>query len=44
MSFLMKDDKLLEKYNEIWQKVKNIIKKEFERKPVYNDKYLKAKK
>ena len=25
--FLMKDDELLEKYNEIWVKVKNIIKK-----------------
>ena len=43
MSFFIKDDKLLEKYNEIWQKVKNITKKEFESKPVYNDKYLKAK-
>ena len=27
MSFLIKDDELLEKYNEIWEKVKNIIKK-----------------
>ena len=43
MSFFIKDDKLLEKYNEIWEKVKNITKKEFESKPVYNDKYLKAK-
>ena len=25
--FLIKDDELLEKYNEIWVKVKNIIKK-----------------
>ena len=25
--FLTKDDKLLEKYNEIWEKVKNSIKK-----------------
>ena len=25
--FLIKDDDLLEKYNEIWVKVKNIIKK-----------------
>ena len=27
MSFLIKDKKLLEKYNEIWKKVSNIIKK-----------------
>ena len=43
MSFFIKDDKLLEKYNEIWKKVKNVTKKEFESKPVYNDKYLKVK-
>ena len=40
--FLTKDDKLLEKYNEIWENVKNSIKKEFDSKPVYNEKYLKA--
>ena len=27
MSLLIKDDDLLEKYNEIWEKVKNSIKK-----------------
>ena len=43
MSFLIKDDELLKKYNEIWEKVKNIIKKEFDSEPVYNEKYLKAK-
>ena len=43
MSFLIKDDALLEKYNEIWEKVKNSIKKEFDSKPVYNEKCLKAK-
>ena len=43
MSFLIKDDKLLEKYNEIWEKVKSIIKKEFASEPVYKEKYLKAK-
>ena len=42
-SFLIKDDELLEKYNEIWEKVKISIKKEFDNKPVYNEKYLKAK-
>ena len=43
MSFLIKEDELLEKYNEIWKKVKNIIKKEFDSEPVYNEKNLKAK-
>ena len=42
MSFLIKDGKFLEKYNEIWKKVSNIIKKERESKPVYNKKYLKT--
>ena len=43
ISFLIKDDELLEKYNEIWEKVKNNLKKEFDSEPVYNEKYLKAK-
>ena len=34
---------LLEKYNEIWKKVKNSLKKEFDSEPTYNEKYLKAK-
>ena len=43
MSFLTKDDELLEKYNEIWEKVENSIMKGFDNEPVYNDKYLKSK-
>ena len=44
LSFLIKDDELSsEKYNKIWEKVENITKKEFDSKPVYNEKYLKAK-
>ena len=43
MSFLIKDDLLLEKYNEIQQKFKNGIRKEFDNKPIYNKKYLKDK-
>ena len=43
MYFLIKDQKLLEKYNKIWKKFSNIIKKEFDGKPVYNEKYLKTK-
>ena len=40
---LIKDDELLEKYNEIWEKVKNSINKEFDNESLYNEKYLKAK-
>ena len=29
------EDELLETYNEIWEKVKNVIKKEFDIEPVY---------
>ena len=35
MSFLIKDDELLEKYNETWEKVSKSIKKEFDSEPVY---------
>ena len=43
MSVLIKDDEVLEKCNEIWEKVKNSIKKEFDSEPVQDEKYLKAK-
>ena len=43
MSFLIKDDELLEKCNEVWEKVKNRLREEFDSEPVYNEKYLKAK-
>ena len=39
----MKDDKLLGKYNEILQKVRNNVKKEFNNESVYNEKYLENK-
>ena len=39
MSFLIKDDKLLEKYNNVWDKVRNSIKKEFDSEPVFNQKF-----
>ena len=41
-SSLIKNEKLLEKY-EIWRKVSYMIKKEFDSKPVYNEKYVKTK-
>ena len=40
---MIKNDELLEKYNEIWKKAKNSIKKEFDSELVHNEKYLKAK-
>ena len=43
MSFLMKDDEFLEKYNEIWETIINIIKK-LNSELIYNKKYLKAEK
>ena len=41
--FLIKNDKLVEKYNDIWDKVNNTIKKRFDSEPVYNKKYLRTK-
>ena len=43
MSSLTKDDDLLERYNEIWEKVKNSIKKEIDNEPLRHEKYLKTK-
>ena len=43
ISFLTKDSELLKKYNEIWENVTNIIYKEFDGNPVYNEKYIRTK-
>ena len=43
MSFLIKDNKLLEKYSEIWKKVRNAIIKECDSNPGYIKKYLRTK-
>ena len=43
MSYLIKYKKLLEKCNEIWKKSQQHYQKEFNIKPVYNEKYLKTK-
>ena len=43
MSFLIEDNELLEKYNEVCDKVSDIIKNGFDSDHVYNDKYLKTK-
>ena len=42
MSFLIKDYELLKKCNEIWEKVRCSIKKEFDSESVYNEKYLRT--
>ena len=43
MSFLIKDDSLLDKYNETWNKIKKILNTKFHSMPVYDKKYIKAK-
>ena len=43
MFILIKDNKLLEKYQNIWTKVSISIKKEFNGEPIHNEKYLKTK-
>ena len=42
MTFLIIGNELLEKCNEIWEKVKNVLKKEFDSESVYNEKYIKT--
>ena len=41
--FLIADKELLKKYNEIWAKIKSLFKEEFDKKPVYDNKYTSAK-
>ena len=43
MLFLIKDNKLLEKYTEIYDRVSNNIKKRIDTAPVYNENYWKTK-
>ena len=42
MSFVMKDDDVLDKYNEIWSKIKNRLNIKFHSMPVYDEKYIKS--
>ena len=37
------DKELLQKCNEIWNKIINLLKKTFDSKPVYNYEYIKTK-
>ena len=43
MSFVIKDDDVLDKYNEIWDKIKETLSIKFHSMPVYDEKYIKAK-
>ena len=43
MYFLIADDDLLEKYNTIWDKVSDDMKKGYDSKLVYNKEFLKTK-
>ena len=43
MNLLVNDKEILEKYNEIWDKIKNLFGENFDSEPVYTDKYIKAK-
>ena len=42
MSFMVKDDNVLDKYNKIWDKIKNKLNIKFHSMPVYKT-YIKAK-
>ena len=43
MSFMVKDDHVLDKYNEIWGKIKEKLNIKFHSEPVYNEKCIKTK-
>ena len=43
MSFLMKDNEVWEKYEQIWDVIKNKLGNKFHSEPVSENKYLKAK-
>ena len=43
MSFMVKDDNALDKYNKIWDKIKEKLNIKFHSMPVYDKTYIKAK-
>lgn len=43
MSFEIKNEKVLEKYKSIWNKINNIMEKEFDKQLVNDRKCLKSK-
>ena len=40
---MIKNYDVLDKYNEIWNKIKNTLNKKFHSMPVYDENYIKAK-
>ena len=43
IKLFVNDKEIFKKYQEISNKIKNLIKKEFNSEPVYNEKYIKTK-
>ena len=43
MSFMIRNNDVLDKYNEIWNKIKKSLGRKFHSMPVYDEKYIKAK-
>ena len=43
MSFLIKDDEVCDKYNKVWDVIKDKLGINFHSKPVYEYRYLKLK-
>ena len=43
MSFIIKNDRVLDNYTEIWNKIKKILNIKFHSMPAYDEKYIKAK-
>ena len=43
MSSMVKDDTVLDKHNEIWEKIKEKLNIKFHSMPVYDETYIKAK-
>ena len=43
MSFLIKNSEVWQKYEEIWEVIKNKLNIKFHSQPIYENKYLKAK-
>ena len=41
--FMVKDDNVFDKYNKIWDKIKEKLNIKFHSKPVYNETYIKVK-
>ena len=43
MSFLIKNDEVWQKYEDIWNAIRNKLNIKFNSEPIYENKYLKAK-